>query len=288
MKHEKTIEQAAKTIFRFWYCKKNPLPKPLYFCLRDLKKANQEDIRQGNHDDLIFNIIKRCQLNNDRWQMHMLAYVLFSGDRYPSYSSYRNGELTCLLILLHDQDSSIHDVAFVLKDCFLQWKTREYRQPVVTQSDIRFPFGSGSNEINIYHGGGFFHMVEFLKKQSKGYRLEGPGCGIQVSPGSDSPTLDYSQRRSIFHFDHPAVLSAKIAEIYLDAANRGDEAGLRSDYIQYLSNIELTAYKPCWIGHLSVERAFYEDYPDIRAHIIESHEKLKAQFKAMPCTGVKL
>lgn len=91
------------------------------------------------------------------------------------------------------------------------------------------------------HGGGFFHIIKFLRGGSHGYNLECPGIGIQVSPETHKHARDgmYAEKAKL-HVDYPARLSGTIKAKYLDSAPNGYEAGLRANFIDFIEDIVIT------------------------------------------------
>lgn len=96
-----------------------------------------------------------------------------------------------------------------------------------------------SKRVFFEHGGGLIHILQFLRGQSKGYRLCGipeGRMGIQVSPFVDE--LNESARADIYakermllkYFDYPAVLIGSIERKYLDAQENAYEAGIRNEH----------------------------------------------------------
>lgn len=99
------------------------------------------------------------------------------------------------------------------------------------------------------HGGGYFHMLEFLAGISAGYKSERAFSGLWVSP-SDGFRNDYqvhqldsfyANRATECGIDMPAVLMFKINPKYLEKTNRVDEAILTPEL---LSNAKDITVKP--------------------------------------------
>ena len=99
-------------------------------------------------------------------------------------------------------------------------------------------------EVRVSHGGGFFHIIEFLEGRTTGYPLEAQpdARGIQVSPLAEN--LEFHERDIYYanvacsnHIDYPARLTATIQAQYLDSAPNLYEAGLRAEFISRLENI---------------------------------------------------
>lgn len=102
-------------------------------------------------------------------------------------------------------------------------------------------------DVRFSHGGGFFHIIEFLEGRTIGYPLEAQpdARGIQVSPLAEH--LEFHDRDNYYantacsnHIDYPARLTATIQAQYLDSAPNLYEAGLRAEFIDKLENIVIT------------------------------------------------
>ncbi len=190
--------------------------------------------------------------------LNALQYHIFN--RFSGYSPLRAENLRKeLKAKLHDignecRQGSVHDETiqqFIeslnqLQDAqeydALHYGWYTYPNSIKTRpSHWRHEKISGDTYVEFSHGGGFLHILKFLTKKTEGYRLERPGLGIQVSPGDRENSRDkfYSERSSS-HFDYPARLSGTIRAKYLDSANNGYEAGLRSNFIDFIENIVIT------------------------------------------------
>jgi hypothetical protein len=102
-------------------------------------------------------------------------------------------------------------------------------------------------DIHFEHGGGEFFLQEFLEGTADGYPLEGGlnnGYGIQVSPYPDLVTDRsefYAWRGASKSFDNPAILTGTIKAKWLqDCVNSDYEAGLRGEFRQHLSDVNVT------------------------------------------------
>lgn len=98
------------------------------------------------------------------------------------------------------------------------------------------------DEIEITHGGGEWHILEFLQGKAEGYPLERGGVGIQVSPhavNSKQLSGSYARDKAHFFFDRHAVLSAKIAAKHLTATPSEYEAGLMQSRVGYLKEVKV-------------------------------------------------
>lgn len=122
--------------------------------------------------------------------------------------------------------------------------------------------GDSDSECFVMHGGGFAAIVDFLSHRYPGY----PICdydkqfsprGIQVHPFTIKEMAreeyemevligDRMQRSEGYsfkaekYFDEPAILTAKIKGGYMDKVTNGFEAGLRTEFISELRELELT------------------------------------------------
>ena len=101
-------------------------------------------------------------------------------------------------------------------------------------------------EVWIIHGGGFDNICNFLAGRTLGYRLEeGSVPGMQVHPCEklrEVPRvrlLYYANRGAARSLDRPCIFSAKIKAKYLDKAPNSYEAGLRSNFLRFLTDIHI-------------------------------------------------
>ena len=110
--------------------------------------------------------------------------------------------------------------------------------------------------ITIMSGGGNFHLLSFLLEgKSRGYKPDdeetisavpkedGTVPAIYVAMKSyQGPSFEwYARRESKYHFDHPAVFTARIARKHLWSTVRhpSDEALLTKDKIVYLQDVKV-------------------------------------------------
>lgn len=114
--------------------------------------------------------------------------------------------------------------------------------------------GKQPNEV-IYtrHGGGWMFLQDFLLGNNIGYRLGGPGFGIQVHPIREIPGRDkrvgaassiayYAKRTAHGHFDYPASLDFEIEAQYLAThcpSHKTSEADLLPEHLPYARNFML-------------------------------------------------
>lgn len=288
--------KAAKKIL-FWYRnRKTKLSKPFFVAINELRLATDDDIRNHKYDELLDHCIEHCRIFNNRAGLQLLGYTLFSGNRnLLGAGNY----FYCLLILLHDPQSTISDVAKALKDTFNDWYGQSKQELSAkgrcqrsldkrreqTQRDPHYFWGNTrgvkrDDIVSISHGGGFYHIIDFLRHRSPGYHLEGPGLGIQVSPVDMGRDLHYAYTRSVFHCDLPATLQADVPAQYLDAAVNEYEAGLRSECTPFLRNISIEIHKPVWLGILDyVLKECYQDDTKFKERVIKSAKNLEGIFK---------
>jgi hypothetical protein len=100
-------------------------------------------------------------------------------------------------------------------------------------------FKNSDTTIDIFHGGGYYHLVDFLNG-APGYKLAGfSGFGIQVHPYNEGRSKHYARTKAADNFDIPCLFRAKIAEKYLDEAPNAYEAGLRAEHVQHLQAVVL-------------------------------------------------
>lgn len=197
-------------------------------------------------------MIEECIKNNDRERLRYLIYLQFSGQYLVSEHRDDDGIFSKLKKLLKDPKSNLIEISEALKQGLKYQKEvfknfGWYQTPAFPSK--RPPYWKKSSGLkkdvlqSFSHGGGFFHICQFLAGQSKGYRLENPGVGIQVTPLGIENSRDkyYAERTPTMHFDLPARLSGKIKIKYLDSApNEGYEAGLRFNFIKLIEDIVVT------------------------------------------------
>lgn len=127
------------------------------------------------------------------------------------------------------------------EDCaFEVWghnQRRRKKNCFINGTDINLDI---DQKIRISHGGGYFHILEFLASQREGYKFGSEsGYGIYVSPGNSTRDYSYANRNSQRHFDYPARLVAEIHIKHLHEATNSYEACLRAPYVEQLENISV-------------------------------------------------
>lgn len=98
---------------------------------------------------------------------------------------------------------------------------------------------SGDTEITIKHGGGFHYLTSFLLYKEKGYHLEHGGLGIQVAPIRSDRETYYANTACAQTLDRPVIFSARIKAKYIENAPNGYEAGLRTESIRHLKDVQI-------------------------------------------------
>ena len=97
----------------------------------------------------------------------------------------------------------------------------------------------------IIHGGGYFHLLEFLSGKSRGYRADGRVnfVGLFVSPGliagDNSRENMYANRKPIEFFDQPCVMKANIQTKLLTAVPNYYEAFIEYPHADKIEDIQL-------------------------------------------------
>jgi len=212
--------------------------------------------------------IKTCLASKDSMEFAYLVYQRLSGNYFiPSYDSKTEqhkitdeDELQHFLQLMEQQENYFlnHGWEHLIPSTIDRpdpWGTNFTRRKIDPDKPIR-----------ISHGGGLFHILEFLTGKAKGYSLEegcqfdktdntkkikwfmqGDGQGLQVSPdvpssGSDRDAFYANNARSLRFFDYPAQLMATVKPKYLDNAVNGYEAGLRSEMIDLLTDVRVKRF----------------------------------------------
>lgn len=293
---EQNRENAAKTIQNFWQRAKSKLLKDLSLYAKAFKAATTSDIKDGKNDAAIFNCINHCAVRNNRAGLQLIAYSLFSGPAVNHNGFY--SELTelqfILYVLFRDETSNARDIGVVLKDTYLKWQSivktsipNTLKQEEKKEGFWRGLDGKNDNKelsVNISHGGGLFYIMDFLRGRSQGYSLEYNGLGLQVSPNDSSRDFSYAVRKSRYHFDRPAIFSARIPAGYLTSAVRPYEAGLRPESLPALRDIEITAVsenalQKLWLCRIDVEsiHKHYADNAELKDRILNSVNILKQQ-----------
>lgn len=218
-------------------------------------------------------MLSKC-INNlvfwkDREGLKTLAYSLFRNvDK--GFREITSSNLHLLMQLFEDPEAYLSDIADVILKTYEEYKS--YKKEIEQSKEHKIFEDYNNSRLNnksrcqwnagrvdpdemikISHGGGLNHINEFLSGRSKGYALEGPGRGIQVSPVDLGRDGFYSLRAPKF-FDEPAMLHAEIQAKYLDAAPNAYEAGLRYEYVQHLRNVKVERT-------LVTKRAIYGNLP---------------------------
>lgn len=293
-----TEENAAKTIQSFWLKTRSKLSKSLSLYAKDFKNATFNDIRDGINDKSIFNCINHCVARNNRAGLQLLAYSLFSGPAVDKSDFYIDlGELLFILnILFHDKTSNAKDIGVVLKDTYLKWqsiliKTKTFninnpsKQEEKKEGFWRGLDGKSEDKdllVNISHGGGLFHIVDFLRGRSQGYCLEAKGgLGLQVSPNDISRDLEYAVRKPPNHFDRPTIFRAKTKAKNLTPAARPYEAGLRPEALPTLENIKIIEIDKIQVWRFRIKETsickHYAGNVELMTRILDSAKKLEQE-----------
>jgi hypothetical protein len=109
----------------------------------------------------------------------------------------------------------------------------------------QIPWKDGETEIEVRHGGGYYHILEYLTGNSPGYTFDcGTEHGMYVAPQPHFLNREkmYAERNSHLHLDHPALLTARIKRKHLTKVDNSYEAGLRPEYVEFLQDIKITKY----------------------------------------------
>jgi hypothetical protein len=96
--------------------------------------------------------------------------------------------------------------------------------------------------ISCTHGGGYYHILDFLEGRSRGYRLERGGSGLQLTPerpGTSSQRDKFYTEGAVQYLDDPAILIFETPRGRLDSANNLYEAGLRAEDRDAVSNVKI-------------------------------------------------
>lgn len=263
-------ETAAASKIQTWW-RNRATPASLYFKIKTIKNASSEELASGKMDTLIEGCLGRKET------IMLLANALFGGreQRYGEHS-----KRTCLAYLLYDRESSVKDIAVLIKDLLeidkRVWKgmaelekerkteLSEEKRVLDSAGEISWAakVGKGENEIvHISHGGGLVYIRLFLTGQDEGYTGKGEflGKGIFVTPGQDkefqAKKNTFYATRHVDNWDIPAYFEADIPAGKLGAVPNGYEAVLRRDNIKHLRNISIT------ICPLSSKEIFYRGLP---------------------------
>lgn len=229
----------------------------------ELYSAPSDRLVSGAFDESVEKCIQYASSVQNREMLERLAFVLFSGPRSRKY--FRDDDLksasVALLLLFSYKSLKISDVTFVLRLCFQNWKKavkRSNRNFYAVDRTLSphvpwtFEGIDSEDEIIITHAGGFHHINAFLQKKSFGYTLENGGVGIQVNPtmATHAKCLVYAERTSPSdHLDTPAILLATIKTKFLHRANNSYEAGLRSEHLEHLQNVQVIKLPYTWLGN---------------------------------------
>ncbi len=96
-------------------------------------------------------------------------------------------------------------------------------------------------KITISHGGGYFHILEFLAGVSPGYTSEISMTGVWFTPGGSKPIDErYAKRTTEQSMDIPARFTATIDPECLEKTNRSDEALLTQEFFSELQDIQVS------------------------------------------------
>lgn len=202
-------------------------------------------------------LIEECIRNNDRELLRASIYNRF-GDIYYISNVILNFKVTILGVelvttlsklqnldkLTDDLQADIQLAMQVQEAFFLQYGwLLDPQLPVARPERWKKSTTNPEALIEFSHGGGFFYILKFLKGETRGYRLERAGTGIQVSPQTLAHSRDeFYSGKAYRHFDYPARFSARIKAKYLDSANNGYEAGLRPEFIEFLEDITIKRF----------------------------------------------
>lgn len=244
----------SKNLYRFSYSDPPVVdPKIINQMIDDLYYSPSDKLVSGAYDECVEKVIQYASSSRDHEMLERLAFVLFSGPRSRKY--FRCDDLrsasVALLLLFSFKSSYLSDITFILRLCFQNWKKAVKRLPrtfypidrtVYEHVPWDFEGIDSEDEIIITHGGGFHHINAFLRKVSYGYRLEQGGIGIQVNPtmATHARCLIYADRSGPSDsLDTPAILLATIKAKFLHRANNSYEAGLRSEHLEHLRNVQV-------------------------------------------------
>lgn len=225
-----------------------------------LPPLSEEDIihfvKTGNRDALQELVFNQFSLPNERF-IHITSET----------------EQRIKTILLTVQNNTVQDLLSILKQAKAE---QEYH--FLTYGCFQYPnlsckrpahWGQHSNisentKVPFSHGGGFFNIIKFLTRERIGYPLEKPGKGIQVSTETHQHPRDTTYaEKALQYFDYPARLSGTISAKYLDSAPNHYEAGLRSNFIEFIEDIVITRLdtgKEYRIGTVANKAAFPSYY----------------------------
>lgn len=193
----------------------------------------EELYRTNNHQQLKYELYKRF---SRRFNHHVKFLPLEQGERNILYHHEKFcktfAELRKVVLKVIDEQQK-----GLLQNGWFELPYQSPTRPKYWNAEKIKP----EDNIQISHGGGFFHIIEFLQGHSLGYRLENQdGRGIQVSTMSHERDKLYALRACNNYIDYPARISATIEAQYLDAAPNLYEAGLRAEYIDKLKEIVVT------------------------------------------------
>jgi hypothetical protein len=296
--------EAVSKIGQFWRNHRGSSTPDFYSTYRRIKEATPEEIKNEKFNKLVCSSIDDCARRINKTGLQMIAHALFSGAHRPQAYSYSDKLLPPLLYILRimfsDKYSTSYDIARILKKSFSIWRKvadAAHLQPQLPLSRLSYDEHkgfeshwtggkdqSGDEDITISHGGGFYHILDFLRGRSVGYPLEKGGLGLQVSPNND-PKLElacgYAHNNPPSHFDTPTMFKAKIPAKYLLRAPNGYEAGLRPEVIPQLKEIEIIADDNSYGGSrfcLTDITECFMDEPRLIRNIYSSVKRVAREF----------
>ncbi len=187
---------------------------------------------------------------NDLWKHESALDILFK--RYTKLGGSLGGRILDLAALITTENGSI-DEAPLEFFTYLEEKLQEAMKEVSNVNDCNSKYRTPcklhivrnippDTLINASHGGGWRYIIGFLSGKQPGYQLEKGGKGIQISPNYRDRDEAYAERH--LKFDTPAILRFSVEAQYIESAvNYGYEAGLTSDHLDKISDIELINLK---------------------------------------------
>jgi hypothetical protein len=200
-------------------------------------------------------LIEKLVEEKNRVELHYLIYQRFSGEFFlKPYSLSPKPVFQKLKSFLEESN-------FDLVECAKIFKLAMIEQEKYFQNDgwakwphavsTKYPRWLGQKDpeksvpITIAHGGGFFHILEFLSGKSKGYLSDdAEHYGMYVSPDSASRNSHYAHRTAPYHLDIPAQFFAQIESKHLiNTQNYSYEAIINSYSVSHFNNFSLNLYR---------------------------------------------
>ncbi len=203
-------------------------------------------------------LINKWVKEQNQIELRYLIYQCFSGkfshhhDKGPAFLKLK--EILEKPVL--DFDKCIEALKSAMSENQKLFQNYGWSKLLPTSINYRQPLkwsGKETSEqlIAISHGGGFFHILEFLCGISYGYRIDNYSYyGICVSIDDDRNednsialhSHSYATRTAPNHLDIPAKFTAKIESQYLLAMSKLAEAYISFDSVTHLKAFSLHLY----------------------------------------------